>query len=147
MTYCFNCGEELDDKADLCMNCGIDQTQSIEGGHDERDENQKYCVECGELIHKEAKLCPNCGVSQPSFDQSSKSESEQTVAGIFAILLGGLGVHKFYQGRIGLGVIYLCFSWTFIPAIVGFIEGILILVANEDEYYEKYADGDIFGSW
>ena len=69
----------------------------------------------------------------------------QAVAGILAILLGGIGAHKFYQGRIGLGLLYLCFFWTAIPAILGLIEGILMLVADEAEYREKWADGSILG--
>ena len=45
-----------------------------------------------------------------------------TTGVILALFLGGLGVHHFYMGRIGLGVLYLAFCWTFIPAIVALIE-------------------------
>ncbi|MFB6200538.1 MAG: TM2 domain-containing protein [Halorhabdus sp.] len=74
-----------------------------------------------------------------------KSDSDQVTAGILALLLGGLGAHKFYQGNTKLGLVYLCLFWTFIPAILAFVEGILILVADEDEYERKYADGSILG--
>jgi TM2 domain-containing membrane protein YozV/RNA polymerase subunit RPABC4/transcription elongation factor Spt4 len=144
MKHCINCGEEIDDDAELCGSCGVNQSKRLECGHEERGENEKYCTECGELIHKQAEVCPECGVRQQPLTTGGAS-SDQTVAGILALLLGGLGAHKFYQGRIGLGLIYLCFSWTFIPAILGLIEGILMLVADEEEYERKYADGDVFG--
>lgn len=142
MRHCINCGEELADDADVCPTCGVNQTTVLEGAHGERDENQKYCIECGELIYKQAELCPECGVRQRT---ASPTGNEQVAAGVLALLLGGIGAHKFYQGRTKLGILYLCFSWTLIPALIGFIEGILILIADEAEYERKYASGDIFG--
>jgi TM2 domain-containing membrane protein YozV/RNA polymerase subunit RPABC4/transcription elongation factor Spt4 len=146
MKHCINCGAEIDDAAELCTNCGVNQTKPLSGGHDERNPDQKYCVDCGELINKQAEVCPECGVRQPDLRASSGSNSDQMAAGILAILLGGLGAHKFYQGRTGLGLLYLCFFWTAIPALLGLIEGILMLVADEEEYERKYANGDILGS-
>ena len=62
----------------------------------------------------------------------------KTVAGILAILLGDLGIHKFYLGKIGQGILYLLFCWTCIPAIIGLIEGILYLCTDEDTFQVKY---------
>ena len=62
----------------------------------------------------------------------------KVVAGILAILLGDLGIHKFYLGKIGMGILYLLFCWTGIPAIVGLIEGILYLVADDATFQSKY---------
>jgi TM2 domain-containing membrane protein YozV/RNA polymerase subunit RPABC4/transcription elongation factor Spt4 len=143
MKHCINCGEEIADDAEVCTECGINQTARLESGHGEREEHEKYCVSCGALIHKQAELCPECGVEQPS--RGGSSNSEQVVVGILAILLGGLGVHKFYQGNTKMGVLYLCLFWTAIPALLGLIEGILILVADEEKYERKYADGSILG--
>lgn len=46
----------------------------------------------------------------------------EVVGVLFALLLGGFGIHRFYMGQNGLGVLYLLFSWTGIPAIAGFVE-------------------------
>lgn len=143
MKHCVNCGAEIDDRAELCSNCGVNQTKPLEGGYEDRGENQKYCVECGELIAKQAEVCPQCGARQP--DLTGGSSSDQIAAGVLALLLGGLGAHKFYQGNVKLGLIYLCFFWTGIPALLGIVEGILMLVADEREYEEKYADGSLLG--
>ena len=60
------------------------------------------------------------------------------VAGILAILLGDLGIHKFYRGKLGGGIVYLLFCWTGIPAIVGLIEGIIYLCTDDDTFQVKY---------
>ncbi|KAA0545297.1 TM2 domain-containing protein [Bacillus sp. BGMRC 2118] len=60
------------------------------------------------------------------------------VAGILGILLGSLGIHKFYLGKIGMGIVYIIFSWTGIPGIIGLIEGILYLVKSDEEFQAKY---------
>jgi TM2 domain-containing membrane protein YozV len=49
-----------------------------------------------------------------------------TTAVLLSLFLGGLGVHKFYMGQTGLGMLYLVFCWTYIPAIIGFIEALTI---------------------
>lgn len=51
---------------------------------------------------------------------------------LLALLLGGIGVHKFYEGRILLGILYLLFCWTGIPTIVSVVEGILALTKDAD---------------
>ena len=51
---------------------------------------------------------------------------------ILALLLGGLGIHKFYAKKNILGVIYLVFCWTFIPAFVAFVEFIIAITKNAD---------------
>lgn len=47
---------------------------------------------------------------------------DEVVGILVALFLGGFGVHHFYLRRTGLGVVYLCFCWTPIPWVLGFIE-------------------------
>lgn len=61
----------------------------------------------------------------------------KVAAGILGIFLGGIGVHKFYLGKIGTGLVYLLFCWTGIPAVVGFIEGIMYLCSNDENFQLK----------
>ena len=53
---------------------------------------------------------------------------------LLAFLLGGIGAHNFYAGKIGLGVLYLLFFWTFLPAIAAFIQAIVALCKTSDAY-------------
>lgn len=98
------------------------------------DVNEKYCSSCGKPIKTAAVICPNCGVKNTNL----KSERNKVVAGLLGIFLGGLGIHKFYLGKTGAGIVYLVFFWTFIPAIVGFIEGIMYLTSSDEKFNLKY---------
>jgi TM2 domain-containing membrane protein YozV len=104
--------------------------------------NEKYCSDCGSIINARAEICPKCGVRQlpaPSIiGVSTPSGKNKIAAAIFALLLGGLGIHKFYLGRIGQGILYLVFFWTFIPALVGFVEGIIYLTMSDQAFEAKY---------
>lgn len=60
-------------------------------------------------------------------------------AALLAFFLGGLGIHKFYLGQTGMGIVYLLFFWTGIPALVAFVEAILLLVMSDDEFNRKYS--------
>lgn len=62
----------------------------------------------------------------------------KTTSGVLGILLGGIGAHKFYLGKTGKGVLYLLTSWTGIPTVIGFIEGIKYLVMDENEFNNRY---------
>lgn len=104
--------------------------------------DEKFCSECGAIIKAKAEICPKCGVRQlptpSSFSATAPNGKSKLAAALFAIFLGGLGIHKFYLGRVVWGIVYLLFCWTFIPAIIGFIEGILLLVMSETEFNRKF---------
>ena len=51
---------------------------------------------------------------------------------LLALFLGGLGIHNFYAGKTGLGILYLVFCWTFIPAVAALIQAIIALCKNSD---------------
>ena len=70
-------------------------------------------------------------------DIDGKIIKSRTAAGLLALFLGGIGVHKFYCGSVGLGIVYLIFFWTFIPAIIAFIEGIIYLTQPNDETFTR----------
>jgi TM2 domain-containing membrane protein YozV len=100
-------------------------------------EKGKYCVNCGTSIDAQAEICPGCGVRQPSLRRPGKI-SRRVAAAIFAILLGSFGVHRFFLGQVGWGILYVLFCWTLIPAVAGLIEGILYLTLSEEEFEAKY---------
>lgn len=57
---------------------------------------------------------------------------------LLAIFLGDFGAHKFYLGRPGMGILYLLFFWTGIPAVIGIIEGIMYLLQSEESFQENH---------
>lgn len=106
--------------------------------------DEKFCLECGEIIRAKAEICPKCGVRQFAPPTASgpqvnaQFERSKLAAALFALFLGGIGIHKFYLGRVAWGFVYLIFCWTFIPAIVGFIEAIVLLAMTQSDFHRKY---------
>ena len=151
--HCFSCGEILHISSTSCPKCGAAQPQmNLPSPHQltARNEDsvvpvgqQAFCRGCGSVIHLSAVTCPKCGAPQRANPQASSlnfqgSTRNKTTAGILGILLGGIGAHKFYLGRIWLGLLYLIFVWTFIPAIVGFFEGVYYLTLSDEEFDRKF---------
>ena len=66
----------------------------------------------------------------------------KVVAGVLGILLGALGIHKFYLGNVGAGIIHLVLTLLVITApissIVGLIEGILYLTKSDEDFHNTY---------
>jgi len=107
----------------------------------------KFCFACAAAIDARAEICPQCGVRQPyqagltaavgsdrAGDATTRTGKSKLAASLIAILLGGLGLHKFYLGDTKMGVVYLIFCWTLIPAIVGLIEGIIWLTQSNEQW-------------
>ena len=67
---------------------------------------------------------------------------QKLIQSALAIFLGGIGAHKFYQGKTFQGVMYLIFCWTFLPGFVGFIEGVRYLFMPVEDFYEQYIKDD-----
>lgn len=106
--------------------------------------DEKFCSECGAVIKAKAEICPKCGVRQTgaptaiSLGHVASNGKSRIAAALFAFFLGGLGGHKFYLGQVGLGIVYLIFCWTFIPASIAFIEFILFLTMSDETFNQKY---------
>lgn len=105
-------------------------------------DDQKYCCECAAIISAKAEICPQCGVRQRSASTplagSHTEGKNRVVAALLAFFLGGIGAHQFYLGRIGMGILYLAFFWTFIPGIVAVFEGIFFLISSDEAFDRKY---------
>jgi TM2 domain-containing membrane protein YozV len=76
-------------------------------------------------------------------DEVKSFASKKVAAGICAILLGHLGIHKFILGLTTPGIIMLLLTVTCIgyPVmhILGIIEGIIYLTKSDEDFYQLYA--------
>jgi hypothetical protein len=111
----------------------------------------KFCKHCGEKIHIDAVICSKCGLqveelkgsqTQPTIivnnqnnvngsGQSSTQKSKITAL-LLCFFLGVLGAHKFYEGKIGLGVLYF-FTWGLFG--IGVLIDFITLIFKPDPYY------------
>ena len=69
----------------------------------------KFCHSCGGVIDMMAVVCPRCGVMQstPAHLVEVNSEKRILPAFLLCFFAGFLGVHRFYAGKIGTGVLQL----------------------------------------
>lgn len=102
--------------------------------------NMAYCRGCGKPIHTTATICPQCGVPQGNMHNTPTPAKSRITAGVLALLLGGLGLHKFYTGAWGWGIVYIVLCWTFVPGIVALVEGIRYLTLAEADFQRKAAE-------
>ncbi|MBR0046573.1 MAG: TM2 domain-containing protein [Bacteroidaceae bacterium] len=66
-------------------------------------------------------------------------------AGLLAIFLGFLGVHKFYLGNNKGGLIYLLLGICCgIGGILGLIDGIVYLMDTDEKFQERISQNKVF---
>lgn len=143
MKYCRNCGTKILDDAKVCPSCGAAQQDDTPG--------TVFCRHCGSEIDADCVICPKCGkqvkdlkAEQPSIviNNSNQNQNINTMPGVrvvkkwvaflLCLFLGFIGAHKFYEGRIGMGILYLL---TFGLFGIGWVIDIIAILLKPDPYY------------
>ncbi len=145
---CQECGKEVSDKATSCPSCGAPISNET---------NKKYCIHCGEQIDKECVVCPKCGKQVEQLNDANKNiiinnnasasasaastvitplhnrkPKDKWIAFLLCLFLGYFGVHKFYEGKVGMGILYLCTCGLF---GIGWIIDCIVLLLKPNPYY------------
>lgn len=109
----------------------------------------RNCLQCGTPIRDQwaaRGFCADCestegaGNSLERFHGASSvpvarfPRKSRTVSVGLSLVLGGLGAHKFYLDKPGKGFLYLLFSWTGIPSLIGVFEGVRYIMMDEEEF-------------
>lgn len=144
VTTCPNCGAENEPRSNFCARCGA----KIPNG-------RCHCPDCGRTYTDDIAYCTNCGAKTVSGDPPQRnqeyygtyeyreninrrqptSEKDWLVALLLCIIVGTLGVHRFYVGKIGTGILWLLTGGCF---LVGWIVDI-VMIANG-----SFTDGEGF---
>jgi TM2 domain-containing membrane protein YozV len=107
--------------------------------------HHKFCRRCGVALNPEQIVCIKCGAGvlpgrnfSGGYGGSVGGEPKNKLAaGLLAIFLGWIGIHKFYMGNVMPGVVYLLLCWTGIPGILGLIEGIIYLMDTDEAFQAR----------
>ena len=113
---------------------------------------KKFCKHCGAEIDKDCIICPKCGKqveevrsAQPNVVINNtntntnvngvfvaKKPKNKWVAFLLCLFLGFLGAHRFYEGKIGTGVVWLFTGGLF---GIGALVDLIIILLKPNPYY------------
>ena len=115
----------------------------------------KFCKHCGGTIPQDAVMCTHCGrqveelagAAQPQVVIQNTNMNTNTAAAVVAgvgaraknkwtafvlcLLLGYFGAHKFYEGKVGMGVLYLFTLGLF---GIGWFVDLIVLLTKPNPY-------------
>ncbi|MDR2820418.1 MAG: TM2 domain-containing protein [Desulfovibrio sp.] len=66
-----------------------------------------FCANCGKEISDQAATCPSCGHPNTSAAEQNTSPKSKVAGILLCLFLGALGVHRFYVGKVGTGILQL----------------------------------------
>ena len=123
-------------------------------------EKMKFCKHCGAKILEAAVICPHCGcqveetkrAEQPNIVINNANTNTNTntninagmfgmrarnkwVAFLLCFFLGFLGAHKFYEGKVGMGLLYIFTAGLF---GIGWFIDCISLLCKPNPYYVRY---------
>lgn len=109
--YCGLCGEQLPITRCYCPDCGRSYGAEI-----------AYCVECGTMTLPGDPPRKKERRARPGRRNERLSDRSWLVTLILSAVLGVFGVHRFYAGKIGTGILYLltfgCFGIGWLVDII-----------------------------
>lgn len=127
-----------------------------EKGNVQTEERTKFCKHCGEKIPYDAVICTKCGRQVEQMQQTASAQptvvvnntnqninqnvvnamhgkpKNKWVAFLLCLFLGLVGAHKFYEGKIGMGILYILTGGIF---GIGWIVDCIRLLMKPNPYY------------
>ncbi len=149
--FCQYCGARNEDNAPSCAYCGKPLGAV----------RTKYCRHCGSQIDAECIVCPICGKQVEIFRSEPMPQQappqviiyntnqnanvnynggyvmggrmrNKWTAFLLCLFLGGIGAHKFYEGKTGMGILYIFTAGLF---GIGWLIDLIVLLFKPNPYY------------
>ena len=130
--------------------------QNTTGTYTVGEQKTKFCKHCGGKIPEDAVICTLCGrqveelksqtAQQPVVINNTNvntnnnvnsigrggREKNKWVAFLLCLFLGGIGAHKFYEGKVGMGILYIFTVGLF---GIGWLIDLISLLCKPNPYY------------
>lgn len=120
--YCKHCGQQIPKDAVLCVHCGR-QVEELSGG----------AAQSPNIVINNSNSSVNTNTANAGVPAGAlKREKNKWVAVLLCLFLGGVGAHKFYEGKIGMGILYLLTIGIF---GIGWIVDLIVLLLKPNPYY------------
>ncbi len=118
-----------------------------------QNDGMKFCKFCGKKIHMDAVICTHCGRQVEQLQSAPQipivinnnnannnvntvfvggRQKSKWVAFALCLCFGLFGVHRFYEGKIGTGLLWL-FTFGFFG--IGWFIDLLIILTKPNTYY------------
>lgn len=146
MAYCMQCGRKLKDDFVFCPDCGEKITSDyIETYYDFNESKIKICKICGSEMPEDIFYCLKCGnIFNDRYNNFNAEIVKNTaqngiwrnkwISLLLCIFLGFLGIHRFYEGKVITGILYL-FTFGFLG--IGWLADIVRISLKPNPYKSK----------
>jgi len=135
---CPECGQQISDRAVSCPHCGT----PLQGGYCQQNAGyqQNGWQQSG---YSNYAYQQQGGAQQPVRDDAfsaGPSGKSRGVAGLLALLLGGLGIHYFYLGKTTAGILMLVLTFIScgLASILALVSGIRMFIMTTPEFEDHF---------
>lgn len=123
--FCKHCGQKIPEDAVICTACGR-QVEELKNA----DSSAPQIVINNDNTNTNANV--NTNTNNNANAVVGRKLCNKWVALCLCIFLGGLGAHKFYEGKGGMGILYLFTGGLF---FIGWFIDIFSILSKPNPYY------------
>ena len=121
MKFCKHCGQKIEKNAVVCIYCGK-QIETLE-------QNSQP-----QVVINNSNMNTNTNINKNTNVTANKNAKNKWVSFFLCLFLGYCGAHKFYEGKVGMGILYLCTGGLL---FIGVIIDLIAILSKPNPYYPK----------
>jgi len=130
--FCKHCGEKIDIDAVICIKCGKQVEElRVSGGNFEQPKIEVNVNQSSENSNANNNANENTNNNMMGTQMFGRPK-DKWVAFLLCLLIGYWGAHKFYEGKIGTGILYIL---TFGLFGIGIFVDLIVLLCKPNPYF------------